>query len=296
MKKRIDLHIHSTCSDGTLTPIEIIEEAKKNGLDTISITDHDTLNAYTKEFLVAAKKANIKIINGVEISTKIEKCGIHVLGYNIDVNNIELQKKLEKLRNARHDYLYSVSKKIKELGYRIQTEELNKIEAVTKAHIALDIVNNSQNKELLIKEFDKIPSKGEFIETIMNENCPAYVKKESITPREASDLIKKAGGKVVLAHPVAYTYEDNLSIDEIQKVLSDMQADGLEAYYIYIDRNQKKHNDIEKWKKIAEINNKFVTIGSDFHIKDKIHPKIGLLNEKIDLSETEINKILKNII
>ena len=295
MVKRIDLHMHTTCSDGALSPFEIIDEAKNNGLDTIAIADHDTVSAYTQELEEYAKKQNIKLIHAVEISTKINKCGIHVLGYNIDINNEELNIKLEKLRNARHDYLYNVANKLKELGYAVNIEELDKVDAVTKAHIALDVVNNKDNEEKLLKEFNHIPNKGEFIETIMNEGCPAYVKKETITPKEAATLIKKAGGKAVLAHPVAYSYEDNLSLEDTKNLLVDMDADGVEAYYIYIDRDNNKHNDIEKWKKFALDNNKFVTIGSDFHNKDNIHPVIGLLDEDINISESEIDEILNNI-
>lgn len=295
MVKKIDLHMHTTCSDGSLSPLEIIDEAKKNGLDTIAIADHDTVSAYTDELFDYAKSKNINIIRAVEISTKIAKCGIHVLGYNIDINNEVLNKRLEKLRNARHDYLYNVASKLKELGYIINVEELDKVDAVTKAHIALDVVNNKENEELLLKTFNEIPSKGQFIETIMNEGCPAYVKKETITPKEAADLIRQAGGKVVLAHPVAYTYEDNLTVEDTKNILTDMNADGVEAYYIYIDRDNNKHNDIEKWKKFAKDNNKFITIGSDFHNKDGLHPVIGLLGEDIDLSENEIDEILNNI-
>ena len=295
MAKKIDLHMHTTCSDGSLSPLEIIYEAKKNGLDTIAIADHDTVSAYTDELFDYAKSKNINIIRAVEISTKIAKCGIHVLGYNIDINNEVLNKRLEKLRNARHDYLYNVASKLKELGYIINVEELDKVDAVTKAHIALDVVNNKENEELLLKTFNEIPSKGQFIETIMNEGCPAYVKKKTITPKEAADLIRQAGGKVVLAHPVAYTYEDNLTIEDTKNILTDMNADGVEAYYIYIDRDNNKHNDIEKWKKFAKDNNKFITIGSDFHNKDGLHPVIGLLGEDIELSENEIDEILNNI-
>ena len=295
MVKRIDLHMHTTCSDGALTPFEIIDEAKKNGLDTIAIADHDTVSAYTEELEEYAKKQNIKLIRAVEISTKKNKCGIHVLGYNIDINNEELNIKLEKLRNARHDYLYNVSNKLKELGYAVNIEELDKVDAVTKAHIALDVVNNKENEEKLLKEFNHIPNKGEFIETIMNEGCKAYVKKETITPKEAATLIKKTGGKAVLAHPVAYSYEDNMSLEDTKNLLIDMDADGVEAYYIYIDRDNNKHNDIEKWKKFAKDNNKFITIGSDFHNKDNIHPVIGLIGEDINLSQEEIDEILNNI-
>ena len=192
MKKRIDLHIHTTKSDGVLTPKEVIDEAYKNGVSVIAITDHDTIDAYNEEIFKYAEDKNIKLISGVEISTKIKKCGIHVLGYNFDLKNKEFQEKLCKIRNARHDYLHKVAEKLNELGYYLNAKELDKIDAVTKAHIALDIINNEKNKELLLENFNHIPSKGEFIETIMNENCPAYVRKETVTPKQAAEIIRAA--------------------------------------------------------------------------------------------------------
>ena len=287
MNNLIDLHIHTNCSDGVLSPYEVIDEALRNIVDTISITDHDTVSAYTKDLIEYAKTNNINLISGIEISTKTKKCGIHILGYNIDIHNKELIEKLEKVRNARHDYLKNVSKKLESLGYKVNIDDLEKIESVTKAHIAEDIISNKANEELLLKEFKQIPSKGLFIETIMNEGCPAYVKKETITPKEASQLIKKANGIVVLAHPVAYYYEDNLTEDDIQELIDEIDPDGIEAYYIYIDKNNNKHNDIDKWSKFSKKNNKLMTIGSDFHRKDGIHPEIGLMNEKIKLENKE---------
>lgn len=295
MKKTIDLHIHTNNSDGLLSPIEIINRAIKNNIHTISITDHDTIDAYSESLFDYANKNNINIITGVEISTKINKAGIHILGYNIDVNNKKLQNKLSLLRNARHNYLFNVTKKLNELGYIVNTDELNKIDSVTKAHIALDIVTNKANEKILLDSFGHIPSKGEFIETIMNENCPAYVKKESITPQEAANLIREAHGKVILAHPVAYTYEDNLSDEEIINIIKDTKADGIESNYIYIDRNNNKINDISKWNKYAKDLNLITTIGSDFHNQDNIHPDIGLINEDIKLTLNDINNILYNL-
>ena len=285
MNNLIDLHIHTNCSDGVLTPYEVIDEALKNKVDTISITDHDTVSAYTKDLIEYAKTNNINLIPGIEISTKTKKCGIHILGYNIDIHNKELIEKLEKVRNARHDYLKNVSKKLESLGYKVNIDDLEKIESVTKAHIAEDIISNKANEELLLKEFKQIPSKGLFIETLMNEGCTAYVKKETITPKEASELIKKANGIVVLAHPVAYYYEDNLTEDDIQELIDEIDPDGIEAYYIYIDKNNNKHNDIDKWSKFSKKNNKLMTIGSDFHRKDGFHPEIGLVNEDIVMEE-----------
>ena len=152
MEKIIDLHIHTNLSDGALSPKQIIDESSNIGLKTISITDHDTIEAYNNDIINYAKNKGINLIPGVEISTKTNKCGIHVLGYNFDINNKELKEKLSLLRNARHDYLYNVSKKLNELGYKVNVEELDKIDAVTKAHISRDVINNPINKNLLIKE------------------------------------------------------------------------------------------------------------------------------------------------
>ena len=297
MINRIDLHIHSNYSDGKFSPKEIIDMAKQNNVKYISITDHDNIDAYTDELFDYANKNNVTLIPGVEISTKTDKCGIHVLGYNYDLNNEELKDQLCKLRNARHDYLRKVSNKLSNLGFIVNTNELDKIDSVTKGHIANDVVNNKNNKEQLIKFFGHLPNKGEFIETIMNEGCPAYVKKESITPKEAAKLIKNAGGKAVLAHPVAYTYEDNLTTEDIEKIVKDMNPDGLEANYIYFRKcENRKINEIDKWKQFAKDHKLFETIGSDFHDFNSLSPKIGLINEKIIYNETFVNNIIDNLI
>lgn len=289
MNNKIDLHIHSTLSDGILTPKEIIDEAVKNQVSTIAIADHDTIAAYTDDLFNYAKEKNIKLIIGVEISTKIKNIGIHVLGYNFDINNQNLKNKLNTLKNARHTYLKNVSTKLNELGYIVNFQKLDKIKSVTKAHIAEDIINNPANEKILLKTFKYIPNKGEFIETIMNETCPAYIKKDSISPLEAADLIREANGKVILAHPVAYSYEDNLTDQEIIQIINAMNADGIEANYIYINKYNNKINDSKKWNDIAKKHNLITTTGSDFHNHDNYHPTIGLLNEEIIYSSDIIN-------
>ena len=294
--EQIDLHMHTNKSDGALTPKQIIDEAVKANLQAISITDHDTIDAYTDETIKYAKEQGIKLIVGVEISTKSDRCGIHVLGYNFDLNNEEFKQKLDRIRNARHDYLKAVAKKLEKLNYKINVEELDKIKSVTKAHISKDIIENEANKSELLKQFGHIPNKGEFIETIMNENCPAYVQKVTVTPKEAAEMIRKAGGKVVLAHPVAYANEDNMTVEEVQQLINKMKPDGLEAYYIYTNRNNEYINEIDKWLKLAKDNNLFATIGSDFHIKDGHHAEIGMKNVGVQLEEETIKKILSNLI
>ena len=293
MNKLIDLHIHSNLSNGELTPREIIDRTVNNGVSVIAIVDHDTIEAYNNDLFNYAKDNNVKLIPAVEISTKYKGIGIHVLGYNFDINNKLLIDKLYSIRNARHIYLHDVAVKLKELGYTIDIDHLDKIDAVTKAHIALNIIENENNNKLLLKTFGYIPSKGEFIETIMNEGCPCYVEKEAISPKEASNLIREAGGKVVLAHPVCYKYEDGLTDEEILNLVNDMKADGIESNYIYIDKNNNKINEINHWNAFAKQYNLITTIGSDFHKVDNIHPDIGLINEDIKLNDSEINSIIE---
>ena len=295
MNKIIDLHMHTNNSDGTLSPKEVIDEAKKNGVSVISITDHDTIDAYTDELFEYAKSKNIELITGIEVSTKSHGVGIHVLGYNIDIHNNEFRDNLFKLRNIRHKYLHDVGEKLDELGYVLNVEELDKIKSVTKAHIALDIVNNPVNREKLLRDFNKVPNKGEFIETIMNEGCPAYVKKEVVTPSDAAKIIRQAGGKVVLAHPVAYIHQDNLKDNDILEIIKEMNADGIEANYMFYDTERNKFDEVEKWNKIARENNLLATIGSDFHNKEDNHRMIGLINENIHLTDAQIDKIIKSL-
>lgn len=281
MLERIDLHIHTNFSDGELSPKEIIDEAVKNSVSMISITDHDTIDAYTDELYKYAECKNIRLVNGVEMSTKSGKATIHVLGYGIDINNEELKNKLYMIRNSRHKYLHDVSEKLEELGYVLNTEELDKVDSVTKAHIASDVVSNPQNENKLLDVFGYIPNRGEFIETIMNLGCPGYVRKDTITPKEAAEIIRVAQGKVVLAHPVVYKYIQKLTDEEIINIAREMNADGIEANYIYIDTSGNKINEIDKWNRVAKENNLFVTTGSDFHSRNGEHPEIGLINEDI---------------
>lgn len=296
MTKRIDLHIHTTISDGELTPKEVIDEAVKNGVSVISIADHDTIDAYTDELFEYAKTKNIKLIPAVEISTKTKKSGIHVLGYNFDLEDAKFKEKLKQIRNARHDYLHKVAKKLVELGYCVNLTELDKIGAVTKAHIEINLTNNPANKDKLLEEFGHIPAKGEFIETIMNENCPAYVEKVTVTPREAGEIIRAAKGKVVLAHPVAYEHEDNLTEEYILNIIKELKPDGLEAYYLYVDKDNKKFDETKKWREFAKDNNLFVTIGSDFHnTKKRLKPQIGFANTDFTLPEEIIEEIVSNL-
>ena len=278
MEKKIDLHIHTNCSDGDNSIYEVIDMAINNKLDMISITDHDTVMAYSDEVFKYAYDRGIELVTGVEISVKYNNETIHVLGYNIDVENENLNNKLEMIRNQRHIYLRDVADKFMTLGYIVNVDSLDKIEAVTKAHIANDIINNKSNSKLLIDKFGYIPDKGEFIESMMNEGCPCFVKKKSISPVMAAEMIREAGGGVFLAHPVAYKYEDGLMDEDILRIVREMNADGIEANYIYVDKFNNVIDDREHYQKLARDNGLKISTGSDFHKIDGIHPEIGFVN------------------
>lgn len=278
MEKKIDLHIHTNCSDGDNSIYEVIDMAINNKLDMISITDHDTVMAYSDEVFKYAYDRGIELVTGVEISVKYNNETIHVLGYNIDVENENLNNKLEMIRNQRHIYLRDVADKFMTLGYIVNVDSLDKIEAVTKAHIANDIINNKNNSKLLIDKFGYIPDKGEFIESMMNEGCPCFVKKKSISPVMAAEMIREAGGVVFLAHPVAYKYEDGLTDEDILRIVREMNADGIEANYIYVDKFNNVIDDREHYQKLSRDNGLKISTGSDFHKIDGIHPEIGFVN------------------
>lgn len=292
--EKIDLHIHTDNSDGEKSFCEIIDMAVQHNIKVISITDHDTVGGYTKWNIEYARKKGIKLITGVEISTKTQKCGIHVLGYNIDITNRNLNIELDKLRTSRHIYLKEVTKVLRKIGYIVNYNKLSKIEAVTKAHIADNIVNNLKNKKKLISEFGFIPSRGLFIETLMNEGQKAFIKKNSMSPEKAAEIIRSAGGIVILAHPVAYTYEDGLTDMEIMNIINSLKADGIESYYIYVNKNNEVINDIDKWVTFANKHSLFSTIGSDFHKEDGIRPTIGLENVINQNEIVDTNEILSN--
>ncbi len=293
MEKLIDLHIHSNTSDGVLTGFEIIDEAIKNNVSIISITDHDDVSVYTKSLFEYAKKRNITLIPGVEISSKYNKKSIHILGYNVNLKCDDLNKTLSDLRHSRMIYLEDVSNALKNFNIIVNVEALNKLEVVTKKDIAVDIVTNKLNEKVLMEKYSYIPSMGEFIETMMNPGCPAFVEKKSLTPKEASNLIKKAGGKVVIAHPVVYNEKDEISFEELKNMIVDINADGIEANYIYINVEGRVINQIDKWNQLAENLNLFVTIGSDFHDYEAKQPLIGLIN--YDISNVDKEKIINNL-
>ena len=292
MATKIDMHIHSTCSDGSLSPENILKVAHKNGVKILSITDHDSVSAYTPQFLKKAEQYGISVINGCEMSTKINGVGFHVLGYNMDLKNENLLKTLDMLQNARVNYVYDVSKVLQKIGYIMNPEDIKDAPSVGKPHVTKNILTNPENHNKLISDFGHIPNVGEFIETILNEGCPAFVEKFHISPNEAVKVIKSAGGTAVLAHPVAYIYQDGVSRDEIVELVKNMNPDGIESYYLFTESNGNEIDESAFWTKFSKDKNLLCTIGSDYHDSWKGFAEIGFSNRDFSIPDKDLERII----
>ncbi len=242
-----DLHVHSTASDGTLSPEELINEAVSMGLLGIAITDHDTTDGLQiAEKYLSTHGIALDFIPGIEMNTELGEYEVHILGYYIDYNNHRLQERLSEIRGQRQQRAKSMVDKLCELGLKIDYEDVISLagsDLIARPHVAMAMVKAGYVEN--IKEaFNKYIGKGK----------PAYVNRYKFTPDEAIELIEQAGGIAVLAHPGLITDQS------LMPNILDMGIVGLEVYY-------PEHNEeqIEAFLNLARDNRLLITGGSDFH-------------------------------
>ncbi|MCP4229577.1 MAG: PHP domain-containing protein [bacterium] len=256
----IDLHIHTTASDGSYTPRGIVEMALDAGLAAIAITDHDTTSGST-EALAAGEEFGLEVIPGIELSVNHGERSFHMLGYFIDPDDVSLNERLKEVRRFREERNPRIIAKLNELGMEITIEEaLAKASGDTlgRPHIAAvllekDYVKNNQ------EAFDKYLAKG----------AAAYVERDRITSAEAIELITGAGGVAVLAHPGIY----ELSDEELDGVVSGLAEAGLQGIEVIYPEHTREIE--RKYHNIAERYGLAVTGGTDFHGKIKPDIKLG---------------------
>ncbi len=256
----IDLHVHSTASDGTYTPRELVELAQKEGLKALALTDHDTLEGLA-EAQKAAQEIRLPLVPGVEISVKFEGPGhCHILGYFIDSETPELKEALELLQKAREERNQKMVQKLQALGIDITLEELASETSgeIGRPHIAALLVRKG-----VVKHVDQA------FEKYLKKGAPAYVPKARLTPEEAFAVIRKAQGLPVLAHPIHL----KLSPEELARYLARLKELGLvgiEAYY-----TDHPPSFVSLCLDLARRFDLLVTGGSDFHGRNKPHIKLG---------------------
>ena len=255
-----DLHIHTSASDGRLSPQEIVLLAIKNKLKYIAITDHDTIDGLLeldeKNLLM---QESINIITGIEFSADMPSNEVHILGYCIDLSYCPLQEKLKSLVDVRWNRLDSMLEKLNRLGYAIKKEEVLEIAGNTtsigRAHVARCLVEKKYFKRL-----------GDVFDQLLGKNCPAYEHHAKLTCEEIIQLITQSGGLSVVAHP------GMIGDDEIVHNLIDSGVNGIEVFH-------PKHSkaDVIKYMNLAKKHNLIITGGSDFHaIKTRYPENLGM--------------------
>lgn len=250
-----DLHIHSTASDGTLMPEEIVELALKKDLSVISLTDHDTTDGIERA-LNSAKGTNLEVIPGVELSTDWEDTEVHILGYYIDYHSQQLQEVLHEMRRARDLRAAKIIEKLKGLGISIDYAQVKKIAGqapVGRPHIARAMV-----------ECGYASSIKEAFEGYLQRGKPAYVPRTKIHPYEAISIIEKANGVPVLAHP-GLMNRDSLIPALVKKGLL-----GIEVFYPLHDQEMT-----EKYKWYCRKYALVMTGGTDHHGPGTEYPMLG---------------------
>ena len=257
----IDLHIHTSASDGTYSPKAIVGLAHKQKLKAIAITDHDTIEG-NAEAAREGKKIGLEVIPGVEISVEWDNSSIHILGYYIDRTEKGLSSELNNLIRYREERNPKIIEKLNSLGIDISYDEV-KIAAgegtIGRPHFA---------RILIEKRYVK--NDNEAFKKYLQRGAPAYVDKKRLSPEEGIQLIKEAGGIAVLAHPFMIDSIGENEMEELILKLKQMGIGGIEVLYPTHTVQQTL-----QLKTIAEKYNLLITGGSDFHGKQKPNIHLG---------------------
>ena len=252
---KIDLHIHTTYSDGVFSPERVVDAAIDAGLDAIALTDHDNVLShniaidYANEIAKKNGTKPLEIIRGVEVNTLYKGFEIHILGYFMDANNSDFQEMMKTQQKARIEQTQAIIELLnKKAGIAIKFDDVKKLVAqggsIGRPHIAKAITVKGGTGSV-IEAYNKY----------INDDSPVFVKRNSVSPHEAVEVIYEAGGVPVFAHP----FDVDIA-EEVTKELMQHGLRGIEAYH-------RKHSPamVEYFSTMAEKLGLIVTGGSDFH-------------------------------
>ncbi len=272
---KIDLHIHTTASDGTFTPTEVVNYALKKKLKAIAITDHDSVNGIG-EALIAAQKTKLEVIPGIEFSTELNEESIHVLGLFINYKNKELLSLSNEITNAREIRAGKMIEKINALnkGPELTLEEVKNAAKglIGRPHIAEVMIKKGYGTEIN-EIFDKFISRG----------APCYVPRFKLTPQEAIEYLIKFNAIPIIAHPGYITAKFDLEI-----FFSELKEVGLGGIEVYYPSHSKKQ--IKYFKHLAKKLDLLISGGSDCHGKLNSGPFIGTLDIHYDVLQKMKNR------
>lgn len=272
----IDLHVHSTASDGTLTPAQLVKRAKKNGVSVFALTDHDCLDGIPEVLFAAGQ--DLQVIPGIEISLDVPQGTLHMLGYYVDPARGRLAGVIAELKAARATRNVRMLEKLNVLGVKLTWEQVVAESGggqVGRIHFARALKKHGW-VSTIPDAFDRYLAKGK----------QAYIKKAILSPPEAIALIREAGGVAVIAHPFS------LAMDEGQlrlfiKELVGYGLGGIEVYYPL-----HKPEQLALYAAVADEFGLIKTGGTDFHGQNKPDVDIGQGLEKLGLKDSVVAELL----
>jgi predicted metal-dependent phosphoesterase TrpH len=247
----VDLHLHSTASDGVLSPSELVRYAKSKGLQAVAITDHDTIEG-CEEGLSEGARNDFEVIPGIEISAEHSPGSMHILGFFLDIHHPLLNERLKYLQKARAERNPKMVEKLKRLGVDITFEEVVKASGggqVGRPHFA-----NVLLEKKVVRSFQ------EAFDRFLKKGAPAYVDKFRFTSKEALHFINEAKGVGVLAHPNTLGMN---GYPELEKLILRLVEEGLQGIEVYYPEHSAA--DMTQYKTLAERHGLLVTGGTDYH-------------------------------
>jgi len=260
-----DLHLHTLFSDGTYSVAELIAKSAEAGLSAISLTDHDSVSGI-REAIETAAGPGIEVLPGIELSTEYNAREVHILGYLFDYQNEALLRQLAALKKNRIERIYKIVEKLKLIGVDLPAESVFGLAGngtVGRLHVARAMLKEGITGSIF-----------EAFQKYIGDKCPAYVLGFRLSPEEAINLIKQAGGIPVLAHP--YLIND----DSVIKRFIESGLRGLEVYY-----PEHSQSLVNFYLDFAQKNNLLVTGGSDCHGSAKPEVRVGSIKIPYTLVE-----------
>lgn len=267
--KYIDLHTHSSYSDGALSPVALIDAAVERKISAFSITDHDTMAA-TAEATNYCQQCGIEYLPGVEISTHLKTMSLHILGYYLDHNSDTLLSFLNTIQQARTDRNEKIFSRLNRLGIKLSLSD------ITENHTLSSQIGRPHIAQLLVSR-RVVNTEREAFSRYLKKNAAAYVQRTQMPTATAIAAIRAAGGIAVLAHPASL----GVSEKSLASLIIQLKDDGLTGVEIYHPLQSDKN--IAFLEKLCHKNDLTVTGGSDFH---------GREHDRTNLGEYGYNKII----
>jgi predicted metal-dependent phosphoesterase TrpH len=273
---RVDFHLHTTHSDGSCRPAEVIELAAKAGVTALAITDHD-ITTGIPEATAAGTDRGIEIIPGIEISSLLGGSELHMLGYFLDYQDVRLNERLTGLRESRHRRNPQIIARLQAAGIDITYDEVRALagtDSVGRPHIARVLMDKGV-----------VSSAKEAFDQWLADGRPAYVPRELPTPAEAIRWIKEAKGLAVLAHPTWVKTTEGTLTDLVRTLKTD-GLDGVEVHYSTHTPRQTRD-----YLALAQQQGLLVTGGSDFHGLTKPDIEVGIGKGSLHVPDSLLDKM-----